>query len=276
MDAGADLVVTSVHKMGSAIEQSSVFHLRGDLVDPVVLKQREDLLGTTSSSSLIYATLDGWRRQMVEQGEQLLGVAIERANRIRDRVGTIPGLRLMGEEVLRPQGAFQLDPLRFAADVRGLGISGYQAGDWLRAACHVDVGSADACRIGWQITHADDDETERRLVEALQRLGDEAGHMEGEPQAQLPSRAGLELENAMIPRDAFFGPAESVPARQAVGRIGAEMLSPYPPGVPVVAPGEVISADAVDYLTTGAAAGALMPDAADPSLATIRVVARRA
>src|SRR6195952_5652914 len=90
MDAGADLVVTSVHKMGGAIEQSSVFHLKGDRVDPAVLQAREDLLGTTSSSSLVYATLDGWRRQMVEQGENLLGQALERADRIRRIVGELP------------------------------------------------------------------------------------------------------------------------------------------------------------------------------------------
>src|SRR3954466_2697619 len=80
MDAGADVVVTSVHKMGGAIEQSSVFHLQGDRVDPAVLKAREDLLGTTSSSSLVYLTLDGWRRQMVEHGRELLATALDRAH----------------------------------------------------------------------------------------------------------------------------------------------------------------------------------------------------
>src|ERR1700712_169579 len=94
MDAGADLVVTSVHKMGGAIEQSSVFHLRGDRVDPSVLKQREDLLGTTSSSSLVFGSLDGWRRQMVEQGEQLIGAALERAARVRAAIDDLPGLDL--------------------------------------------------------------------------------------------------------------------------------------------------------------------------------------
>src|SRR6195952_2127628 len=94
MDAGADLVVTSVHKMGAAVEQSSVFHLKGDLVDPSVLKQREDLLGTTSSSSLVYASLDGWRRQMVEKGHDLLGAAIGLAGRTREAIDGIDGLRL--------------------------------------------------------------------------------------------------------------------------------------------------------------------------------------
>src|SRR3954467_1008419 len=100
MDAGADLVCTSVHKMGAAIEQSSVFHLQGDLVDPSVLKQREDLLGTTSSSSLVYLTLDGWRRHMVEQGKELLGAALARAERIRAAISGMPGLSLMGDDAV--------------------------------------------------------------------------------------------------------------------------------------------------------------------------------
>ncbi|MGY1762088.1 aminotransferase class I/II-fold pyridoxal phosphate-dependent enzyme [Geodermatophilus sp. SYSU D00779] len=273
MDAGADLVVTSVHKMGGAIEQSSVFHLKGDRVDPNVLKAREDLLGTTSSSSLVYLTLDGWRRQMVEHGEDLLGRALERAARIRAAIDGMDGLSLMGREVVRPGGAFDLDPLVFTIDVRPLGITGYQAGDWLRAERHVDVGSADACRISARITHADDDETEKVLLDALQGLVDGAGSMERPPRVDLPEPRSLELEQVMLPRDAFFGRVEQVPAAEAAGRIAAEMVSPYPPGVPVLAPGERISQEAVDYLTTGVRAGMLVPDAADPSMQTLRVVA---
>jgi arginine/lysine/ornithine decarboxylase len=276
MDASADLVVTSVHKMGAALEQSSVFHLQGDRVDPSVLKAREDLLGTTSSSSLIYATLDGWRRQMAEHGEELLSQALRRAGRVRRAIGSMDGLGLMGREVVRPGGAAELDPLRITVDVRGLGISGYQAGDWLRAACHVDVGSADQCRIGMQITHADDDRTEQLLVESLGRLVDERDRLGSNPQATLPEPGELELETVMSPRDAFFGRAEQVAADQAAGRIAAEIVSPYPPGVPVLVPGEQITTAALDYLTSGVEAGMLIPDAADPSLKTVRVVAARA
>jgi len=273
MDAGADLVVTSVHKMGAAIEQSSVFHLQFDRVDPSVLKQREDLLGTTSSSALVYLTLDGWRRQMVEQGEQLLGAAIARGQRIRDAIERMAGLDLLGREVIGTGGAFGLDPLVLTLDVRGLGITGYQASEWMRANCHADIGSADACHISARLTHADDDETERRLVEALAALVENADSIEKPPPVDLPSPRGLELENVMSPRDAFFGRVEQVPFSDAAGRIAAEMVSPYPPGVPVLAPGERINREALDYLTTGVAAGMLIPDAADPSLETLRVVA---
>ncbi|MGY1831540.1 aminotransferase class I/II-fold pyridoxal phosphate-dependent enzyme [Geodermatophilus sp. SYSU D01180] len=272
MDAGADVVVTSVHKMGGAVEQSSVFHLRGDRVDPDVLEQREDLLGTTSSSALVYLTLDGWRRQMVEHGRELLGAAIERAGRVAGRIRELPGVQLMGREVVGPGMAFDLDPLVLTIDVRELGITGYQAGDWLRAERHVDIGSADACRISARLTHADDDETEATLVEALRALVDGARSMERPPRVDLPEPRALELENAMTPRDAFFGRVEQVPIAEAAGRVVAEMVSPYPPGVPVLAPGERVSQEALDYLTSGVEAGMLVPDAADPTMKSLRVV----
>ncbi|MGY1735907.1 aminotransferase class I/II-fold pyridoxal phosphate-dependent enzyme [Geodermatophilus sp. SYSU D00684] len=272
MDAGADVVVTSVHKMGGAVEQSSVFHLRGDRVDPDVLEQRGDLLGTTSSSALVYLTLDGWRRQMVEHGRELLGAAIERAGRVAERIRELPGMRLMGREVVGPGMAYDLDPLVLTIDVRELGITGYQAGDRLRAERHVDVGSADACRISARLTHADDDETERTLVEALRALADGAASMERPPRVELPEPRALELENAMTPRDAFFGRVGQVPIAEAAGRVVAELVSPYPPGVPVLAPGERVSQEALDYLTSGVEAGMLVPDAADPTMKSLRVV----
>ncbi|MEU6807850.1 ornithine decarboxylase [Streptomyces sp. NPDC046831] len=274
MDAEADLVVTSVHKMGGAIEQSSVFHLQYDRVSPDVLKQREDLLGTTSASSLVYASLDGWRRQMVEQGHELLDTALHRARRVRAAADAMPGLRVMGHEIVDEGHAAGLDPLKIVVDVRGLGISGMQAAEWLRANCHVDVGGSDTCRMSASITHADDDETEKVLVEALRTLVEHADSIERQPTVDLPAPSALELEQAILPRDAFFGPADQVPAERAVGRIAAETISPYPPGVPVVAPGEVVTQEIVDYLRSGIAHGFLVSDSADPSLETIRVVAR--
>jgi arginine decarboxylase len=273
MDAGADLVVTSVHKMGGAIEQSSVFHLQGDLVNPDVLSAREDLLGTTSSSSLVYLTLDGWRRQMVEHGEELLGAAIARAQRVRAAVEAMEGIDLMGREVVAPGMAFDIDPLVLTMDVRGLGITGYQGSEWLRANRHVDVGSADACRFSARLTYADDDETEKVLVDCLQALVENADSIERPPSVDLPEPRALELESVMTPRAAFFATVQQVPIDKAVGRVVAEMVSPYPPGVPVLAPGERVTQEVVDYLTTGIAAGMLIPDAADPSLESLRVVA---
>jgi arginine decarboxylase len=275
MNADADLVVTSVHKMGSAIEQSSVFHLQGDRVDPAVLKQREDLLGTTSASTLVYASLDGWRRQMYQQGEELLAAALQRAERVRSALAELPGVSLMGPEVIGPRAAADLDPLAVTVDVRGLGISGMQATEWMRTAYHVNMGSADECRFNARLTHADDDETEHRLLDAVRRLVADHDRIDPQPQVHLPEPGALELQTVMSPREAFFGPAEQVPAKEAAGRIAAEMVTPYPPGVPVLAPGEMITDAVLDYLLSAPPAGVLIPDAADPALETLRVVAQR-
>src|SRR3954454_1228685 len=272
MNADADVVVTSVHKMGGAVEQSSVFHLQGDRVDPQVLKQREDLLGTTSASSLVYCSLDGWRRHMVEQGTDLLGRVIELARETRERIDQIDGLRLMGEEVVGPGMAFEIDPLVMTIDVRELGISGFQAAELARARHHVDFGAADSHRLSARFTHSDDDDTANVLVETLQALVKDAESAEKPSPVQLPSAHGLELETVMTPRDAFFARIEQVPVEEAEGRIAAEMVSPYPPGVPVLAPGERITRESLDYLTSGVEAGMLIPDAADPQLSSLRVV----
>ncbi|ANZ39996.1 ornithine decarboxylase [Lentzea guizhouensis] len=267
MDAGADVVVTSVHKSGAAVEQSSVFHLQGDLVDAAVLKSREDLLGTTSPSSLVYATLDGWRRHMVEQGEYLLTAALDLAHRTRAAISALPGLEV--EEFHRL--VHSSDPMKIVIDVSGLHISGYQAADWLRAEQRVTVGLSDHRRIVAQFTHADDQRTADVLVEALTALT--GADLPTPKPVDLPSPDELQLETAMLPRDAFFAEVEQVPADQAVGRIAAEMITPYPPGAPAVLPGEVITAEVLAYVRSGLAAGMELPDPADSKLDTIRVVA---
>jgi arginine decarboxylase len=123
-----------------------------------------------------------------------------------------------------------------------------------------------------KITTADEDWTADRLVQVVRNLIE---HIEDVPEAKpihLPERGELELEQAMLPRDAFFGEAEQVPAASAIGWICAETVSPYPPGVPALLPGEVITKSVVDYLRSGLAAGMYIPDAADHKLETIRVV----
>lgn len=276
MDAGADLCVTSVHKMGAAIEQSSVFHLQGDRVDPAVLKAREDLLGTTSPTSLVYAGLDGWRRQMVQHGHELLGNAMSLAESVRGQINDLPGLRVMHEEFLGPRLAESRDPFKLVIDVRDLGISGYQAADWLREHQRVTLGLSDHRRIVAQINHSDDKDTASVLLHALGSLTDAADTMPSLRQVDLPDPADLELRTEMLPRDAFFGPAEQVPADKAAGRIAAEMLTPYPPGAPAVLPGEVITQSVLDYLRSGLAAGMEIPDPSDSTLNTVRVVANSA
>jgi arginine/lysine/ornithine decarboxylase len=142
MDADADLCVTSVHKSGSGVEQSSCFHLRDERIDPTLLSARADLLSTTSPSALMYAALDSWRRQMVEHGQQLLGRAANMAASFADRASSVRGVGLDLDSWRQAPGVANLDPLKICLDVWRLGMSGYDAADWLRQQTQVDVAMA--------------------------------------------------------------------------------------------------------------------------------------
>ncbi|KUL35589.1 ornithine decarboxylase [Streptomyces sp. NRRL F-4489] len=280
MDAGADICVTSIHKMGSGLEQGSVFHLSGDLIDPALLKSRADLLGTTSPSVLVYAGLDGWRRQMALHGRELLGRTLDLAAEVRAAIEEIPGLHVHDRaDFCGPGRADDFDPLPVVIDVSGLGTTGYAVADWLRAHRRVDAHLSDHRRINTQLTHADDEATAAALLTALK---DAARHFTSTPPAErerppavaVPPPAELRLPQDRLPRDAYFGPVEDVPVQEAVGRIAAEMITPYPPGIPAALPGERLNEPVLHYLRTGVAAGMNLPDATDPQLRTVRVLAR--
>ncbi len=273
MDAGADVCVVSVHKMGAGFEQGSVFHVQGELVDHSHIAACADLLMTTSPNALIYSAMDGWRRQMVESGHELLGAALGVADDLRAAVGRMSGLHLVEEELIGAEASHDLDRLQVLMDVSELGISGYQAADWLREHERIDIGLSDHRRILATLSMADDSETIGRLREALERLVAAADSMPTSRPVYVPRPEGLELESVDLPRDAFFGPAEQVPRNQVVGRIAAEQITPYPPGIPVVVPGERINREIVDYLLSGLEAGMVLPDPADPKLETFRVKA---
>jgi arginine decarboxylase len=271
MDAGADVCVVSVHKMGAGFEQGSVFHVQGDLVDPSHIAACADLLMTTSPNVLVYSAMDGWRRQMVESGSQLLGSALDLAGHLRRDLERLPGLHVLENELVHAEASHDLDRLQVLIDVSELGISGYQAADWLRQEHSLDVGLSDHRRIMATVSLADDEPTTNRLRRALELLLSAASTLPTPHPVQVPDAAALELPSVETPRDAFFGPAESVPARQAAGRVAAEQITPYPPGIPVIVPGERINNEVIDYLLSGLRAGMVLPDPTDPTLATFRV-----
>jgi arginine/lysine/ornithine decarboxylase len=274
MNAGADICVVSVHKMVAGFEQGSVLYSQGDLIDAQHLAACADLLMTTSPNTMVYAGIDAWRRQMVEHGDRLLTGALALAADVRRRLETLDGLHVLRDELLHKEASHDLDPLQVLVDVSGLGITGYQAADWLRENCRVDVGLCDHRRILATLSMADDAGTADRLLAAAQRLVAAASTLPAAKPVGLPDPSSFAVEPVMTPRDAFFGPTRTIPVTDAVGRVCAEQITPYPPGIPALIPGERISAELIDYLRTGVAAGMVLPDPADPALDTIRVVDR--
>ncbi|MEU6142701.1 aminotransferase class I/II-fold pyridoxal phosphate-dependent enzyme [Streptomyces sp. NPDC047081] len=275
MDAGADVCVTSIHKMGSGLEQGSVFHLQGDLVDPAELSSRADLLGTTSPNVLLYAGIDAWRRQMVQHGRELIDHALQLAYRVRAGIEEIDGFHVNdADDFCGPGLAAEFDPLPVVMDIGDLGTTGYAAADWLRERHHLDMHLFDHRRISAQFTHGDDEDTAARLLSALRDLAGHADELRDAPRVDVPSPAELRMAQVTLPRDAYFADHADVPVKEAEGRIAGEMITPYPPGIPAVLPGERLTAPVLRYLTSGVRAGMNLPDAADSGLDTFRVVAK--
>jgi len=179
---------------------------------------------------------------------------------------------VLRKEFLGVEASHDLDPLHVVIDVSGLGISGYDAADWLREHRRLDMGLSDHRRVEATLSVADDDQTAARLISALRALTDHAAGLPPAKPVMFPRTADLDLEPVMRPRDAFFAAKETVAVGKAPGRICGEQITPYPPGIPVIIPGERITTELLDYLRSGLAAGMQLPDPADPSLDTIRVV----
>ena len=272
MSAGADVCVVSVHKMGMGFEQGSVYHLQGALVDPVRLSQCADLLATTSSNVMLFAAIDGWRRQMVRQGRELLSSTLSLVRKVRRDVEALPGLHVLETELLGAEASHDLDPLHVVIDLSQLGISGYQAADWLRDNCKIDVGINDHRRIEATMSMSDNEDTAQRLLDSLHEVGPGRARLARPRRGEIAHCRRSGNGNRVPSREAFFGPVEVVPAEEAAGRIAAEQITPYPPGIPAILPGERINVPWSTTCASGVAAGMVLPDPADPSMKTVRVV----
>src|SRR4051812_7491226 len=204
MDAGADVCVVSVHKMGMGFEQGSIYHLQGDLVDPTRLSQCADLLMTTSPNVLLYSAIDGWRRQMVRDGKRLLGDALDLARFVRGEIEQRDGLHVLQDELLHEQASHDLDILHVLIDLKDVGITGYQAADWVRENCHVDLGLSDHRRVEATLSTADDRDTAGLLLGALDALLEAVPGFDRPPAIDFPSYAELGVEPGPRPRGAFL------------------------------------------------------------------------
>lgn len=267
--AGADLVVQSLHKADGGLCQASIILIGGDLIDPDEVRLRLDLMTTTSPSALLYGSIDGWRRHVARNGEELIGQALRRAGRTRERLARTAGLRVLDESVHERDGVAEWDPLKLCVDVSGLGITGYQTKDWLNSEQRLIAQLGDCRHVVFSLTYADDEAAHQRLVTAMERLAAKPPPPD-RTAPDVPPLDQLNLEQVLNPREAFF--AETERAVDPVGRVSAEMVSPYPPGVPTVLPGERFTEPVVRYLRAGKAAGMIIPDASDPDLQSFRVV----
>ncbi len=279
MASGADGAVVSTHKMLGSITQSAILHIKGPRVDPQRIESAVGLAQTTSPAAYILASIDACRRQMVLHGRALLDRALTLAREARQRLGAIRGLTVLDGQEL---GAPYWDPTQVLIDVHGLGLTGFEVEALLRERFHIVPEMSDLLSIKCLITIGDSPASIDRLVTAFEAIAAEHGpararDKDSELGAHLRSSGAVLApgQQAMSPREAFFAPSRAVPLAEAAGEVSAELVIPYPPGIPVLAPGDVISPEKLEYLAYGAAQGMYISGAADHRLETIRVVDSR-
>src|SRR3954454_689146 len=271
---GADLAIGSVHKTLSGLSQTSVLSVGSDRIDMERLQLCFELEESTSASALLVSSIDGARAQFVRDGKELLDRAVKSARLMRELIASeVPELMVVDSEHLASlPGVTAVDPTHVMIETASIGLSGYTADDWLRDERQVDVELVDHRRIMPLVTFAHGEEEVQRFVQALRDMVD--AHADADDNVpQLPSMPEIRTEQVMTPREAFFSKTEDVKPSEAVGRVSAEWITPYPPGIPAVAAGEAYTATAVEYLQEVIVAGGFVEGTADPELKKMRVVA---
>jgi lysine decarboxylase len=261
--AGADAMVTSAHKALPAYTQGALVLARTARLDPARLGRAFEATHTTSPTGTIMASIDAARALLARDGQELCGRLLRTVAAAKDRLRQVPGL-----DVLDGPG---VEPAKLVVLLAGTGAHGIEVeADLIAAGMPVEM--ADRDTIIPIVTLADDEAAVSRFTAALVSIVE--AHR-GPPRSPVPAASWTVIpEMAMPPRDAFFCRNETLSAREAVGRVSAELVAPYPPGVPVLAPGEVITSAALDALRAARADGGRIAYAADPTLATVQVIAR--
>jgi lysine decarboxylase len=282
--AGADLVISSTHKHAGSLTQSAMLHLgAGGGFEEAAVDRALGLVTSTSPSSLLLASLDAARRHAAVQGSELLRAAVAELAVLRGQIRRIRGLDVLDERVVGRYGVAAIDPLRVCVDVRATGLDGYEVARRMRrdGDLHVELCGEHVVvavfGLGEDVTVSGAPLVEALAAATRPNVGLPPGRGGRtdvrRPRVQLAAPWG---ELALSPRAAFLAAPEPVAIAQAEGRIAAECLAAYPPGIPNVLPGERLTAANLATLQRTLAHGGVVRGAADPTLHTVLVVAEPA
>jgi lysine decarboxylase len=267
------MVISSTHKIVGSLTQSAMVHVSDSgRMDAEAVDRVVTLLESTSPSPLLTLSLDAARRMAATRGAELLGETLETLRRTRRQIREIEGLDVLEEELEATPGVVDWDPLRLSVDVRGTGLTGHRFAELMRehAELHVELASETVVVAAFGMG-GEAAPLAERFVDGLQRVvaaldGSERG--DAVPFALPPPWGPLEMSL----RDAYFGPQEAIELTSAAGRIAAEALAAYPPGIPNVLPGERLTRETIEFITETLAHGGYLRGASDRTLKTIRVV----
>lgn len=268
MDAGADMAAVSMHKSGGSLTQSS-FLLIGPKVSDGHVRQIINLTQTTSGSYLLMSSLDISRRKLALQGREIFAKVVNMADYAREEINAIGGYYAFGKELVNGNSIFDFDPTKLSVHTRDIGLAGIEVYDILRDEYDIQIEFGDIGNILAYLSIGDRPQELERLVSALAEIRrryqtDSSG---------LLSQEYIDPDVVTSPQAAFYAPKKSVPLAESAGLVCSEFVMCYPPGIPILAPGERITKEILDYIEYAKLKGCSMTGPEDPDIGSINVLA---
>jgi arginine/lysine/ornithine decarboxylase len=276
MHAGADMSAVSMHKSGGSLTQSSLLLLGKNAVETGLLSEGHvravvNLTQTTSASYLLLSSLDVSRRKLATDGAELVDKVIKTAEYARSEIARIGGYYAFAGDVLNGADAYDFDKAKLSVHTREIGLAGIEVYDLLRDRFDIQIEFGDLGNILAYVSAGDKWKDIERLVSAL---------------AEIKRRFSKEREDtlrceyvtprvALSPKDAFYGEQVSLPVGECAGRISGEFVMCYPPGIPVLSPGELITHEILDYIAYSKEKGCSLTGAEDMGVNRLRVLTNK-
>ena len=267
MAAGADMSSVSMHKSGGSLTQSS-FLLAGPNVNEGYIRQIINLTQTTSASYLLMSSLDISRRNLALRGKRIFEQVCEMANYAREEINQIGGYYAFGKELINGDSVFDFDPTKLSVHTLDLGLAGIEVYDILRDDYDIQIEFGDLGNILAYLSIGDRVQDLERLVSALAKI---RRLFKKDPTGML-SQEYIEPDVVLSPQNAFYSKKVSLPLEQTLGRICAEFVMCYPPGIPVLAPGEKVTDEILQYIGYAKEKGCSMTGPTDPHINNLNVV----
>ena len=270
IDAGADICAQSTHKIIGSLTQASLLHVKSNIVKPSKVQQVLNTLQTTSPSYILMASLDCARRQIALEGEELLEKSINLTDYLREEVNKIDGFYSFGKEILGNPGCYSMDTTKVTISARELGITGYELESILADEYHIQMELSDFYNILAVGSFGDTKKGMDRFIKALKEISKKFyGICESKPDyLDIPKIP----EQVLTPREAFYSTKTEVPIATSMGEISGEFLMAYPPGIPILCPGEMITKEILDYVADLKRAKLFVQGTEDPTVTNIRIV----
>ena len=268
MAAGADMASVSMHKSGGSLTQSSLL-LIGPNVHPGYVRQIINLTQTTSGSYLLMSSLDISRRNLALRGRQVFHQVADMAEYAREEINAVGGYYAFGKELCNGNSVFDFDTTKLSVHTLDIGLAGIEVYDILRDEYDIQIEFGDIGNILAYLSIGDRPQEVERLVSALAEIK-RRYQTDG---SGLLSQEYIDPVVAASPQEAFYAPKKSLPLRETEGMVCSEFVMCYPPGIPILAPGERITKEILNYIEYAKAKGCSMTGPEDPDIERLNVLA---